>query len=86
LNRLTDATQPQPANPPESFAYDPVGNRTSSHLASGQIYNAANRLLEDDTFAYAYDANGNLIEKMDEGSIEGDRIPQFGLILALRKQ
>jgi RHS repeat-associated protein len=63
LNRLTQATHPQPVNPTETFTYDPVGNRTSSHLATGQAHDAANRLLEDSTFTYTYDANGNLISK-----------------------
>jgi RHS repeat-associated protein len=49
----------------ETFAYDPVGNRTSSHVSTTYQYESANRLLEDDQFAYAYDANGNLTDKTD---------------------
>ncbi|MFQ5541714.1 MAG: hypothetical protein ACE5E2_02705, partial [Candidatus Binatia bacterium] len=64
LNRLFNATQPDPVDPLqqliETFQYDPVGNRTSSHLATGQIHDAANRLSEDSNFTYTYDANGNL--------------------------
>jgi len=63
LNRLTQAAHPQPTNPAESFAYDPVGNRTSSHLATGQVHDAANRLLEDSNFTYTYDENGNVTSK-----------------------
>ncbi len=67
LNRLTQASQPDPIDPlrqvPEAFAYDPVGNRTASHLATGQVHDAANRLLEDSTFTNSYDANGNLVTK-----------------------
>jgi len=48
LNRLTQASQPDPIDPlrqvPEAFAYDPVGNRTASHLATGQVHDAADRL------------------------------------------
>lgn len=74
-NRLTQAVQPDPVDPlqqlTESFAYDPVGNRTSSHLATGQIHDAGNRLLEDSTFTFSYDANGNLIEQITKAN--GDR-------------
>ena len=35
---------------------------------SGQIHDAANRLLEDSNFTYAYDANGNLETKTDKGN------------------
>ncbi len=48
-NRLTQASQPDPIDPlrqvTEAFAYDPVGNRTASHLATGQCSDATNRLL-----------------------------------------
>ena len=71
LNRLVQATHPQPANPAENFTYDPVGNRISSHLATGQVHDGANRLLDDTSFTYTYDANGNLIDKVDKGT--GDR-------------
>ncbi|MFQ5850533.1 MAG: RHS repeat domain-containing protein, partial [Candidatus Binatia bacterium] len=67
LNRLIQAVQPDPVDPlqqiTESFTYDPVGNRSSSHLATGQIHDTANRLLEDSNFTYTYDANGNLSSK-----------------------
>ncbi|MBI3011537.1 MAG: hypothetical protein HYY58_03490 [Candidatus Omnitrophica bacterium] len=49
--------------PDETFTYDPVGNRRSSYLSTTHVYDAANRLLEDDAFTYSYDANGNRIEK-----------------------
>ncbi len=67
LNRLTQAPQPDPVDPlqglTETFAYDPVGNRTASHLATGQLHDAANRLLEDSAFIYQYDLTGNLTAK-----------------------
>ncbi|MFQ5857789.1 MAG: RHS repeat-associated core domain-containing protein [Anaerolineae bacterium] len=74
LNRLTQAIQPDPIDPlqqlTETFAYDPVGNRTSSHLATGQVHDAANRLLEDSSFTYTYDANGNLGEQVSKATGE----------------
>ncbi len=48
---------------PESYSYDPEGNRTTSHLSTGHATDIANRLTEDDAFCYAYDANGNLTSK-----------------------
>ncbi|MFQ5850525.1 MAG: RHS repeat domain-containing protein [Candidatus Binatia bacterium] len=72
LNRLMQAIQPDPVDPlqqlTESFQYDPVGNRTASNLATGQVHDAANRLLEDSNFTYAYDDNGNLTEKTDKAT------------------
>ena len=44
---------------PESYAYDEVGNRTTSHLSQDHNHNSANRLIQDDTFDYTYDADGN---------------------------
>jgi RHS repeat-associated protein len=71
LNHLDQATHPQPTNPAEIFTYDAVGNRTASHLATGQVHDVANRLLDDVNFTYAYDQNGNLTEKVNKGT--GDR-------------
>ncbi|MFQ5882891.1 MAG: RHS repeat domain-containing protein, partial [Candidatus Methylomirabilales bacterium] len=74
LNRLTQAVQPDPIDPlqqlTETFTYDPVGNRTASHLATGQVHDAANRLQEDSQFAYTYDANGNLTSKTSKATGE----------------
>ena len=47
----------------ESYSYDALGNRVSSHLSASHVTDAANRLLEDDDFTYSYDANGNLTSK-----------------------
>ena len=64
LDRLTQATNPQVAAPDETFGYDPVGNRLNR---DGQVvdstFDAANRLIEDEQFCYAYDLNGNLASK-----------------------
>jgi len=72
LDRLTGAVGPDPANPlltlTESYGYDAVGNRTGSHLAAGQVYDNANRLLEDSNFTYTYDLNGNLASMQDKST------------------
>jgi RHS repeat-associated protein len=62
--RLTNASHPdQQALPPESYLYDEVGNRTSSHKSSQYIYDGSNRLLNDDYFVYEYDINGSMTSK-----------------------
>jgi len=64
LNRLTSADHPLASGlPDEAFTYDPLGNRLTSHLSATHLHNAANRLLEDDSFTYTYVANGNLTSK-----------------------
>ncbi len=56
LHRLIAAGLP---GSPESYTYDALGNRVTSHLSSTHVHDAANRLREDDTFEYEYDADGN---------------------------
>ena len=58
LDRLTSASHPMLATP-QSFAYDPVGNRTTNN----STVNAGNQLTADATHNYAYDDNGNLTRK-----------------------
>lgn len=62
------------AGAPESYAYDPEGNRTSSHLSASHTTDTANRLTEDDAFCYAYDLNGNQQTKTAKvtGACTGD--------------
>ena len=64
IDQLTQATHPLMANPAETFDYDPVGNRL---LRDGEVtqsvFDAANRLSEDEAFCYTYDLNGNLDTK-----------------------
>jgi RHS repeat-associated protein len=48
---------------PETYEYDPVGNRVRSFLSATHAHDRAGRLLEDDQFRYTYDANGNLTTK-----------------------
>ncbi len=58
LDRLTSASHPL-LGTPQSFAYDPVGNRTTT----GNVVNAGNQLTADATHSYQYDDNGNLTRK-----------------------
>jgi YD repeat-containing protein len=55
---------------PESYGYDAEGNRLVSHLSAAHLTDAGNRLLQDDTFDYAYDDNGNLATKTDRATLE----------------
>ncbi|MBI1746366.1 MAG: VCBS repeat-containing protein [Acidobacteria bacterium] len=58
LYRELTGTHPQP--PAESVTYDGVGNRLTSLLRPGtSCFDAANRLLYDNTYGYTYDADGN---------------------------
>ncbi len=63
VDRLTSATHP--TQPAESYAYDGVGNRTSSHRASTYNYQPFNKAVTVGTTSYSYDANGNLTSKTD---------------------
>ena len=63
LDRLTSATYTGTA--PESYAYDGVGNRTSSQRSATYSYQPFNRLTGTDTAGYLYDNNGNMILKSD---------------------
>jgi len=59
LNRLTQAINPLPTNPQETYVYDPVGNRTNSNQNGLSVFNSANQLSEDANFTYQYHNNGN---------------------------
>ena len=72
LQRLTAGGT---AASPESYGYDPEGNRTASHLSSAHVVDDANRLLADDAFNYAYDTNGNLTSKV---ALAGGEITTYG--------
>ncbi|WP_284176674.1 FG-GAP-like repeat-containing protein, partial [Frigidibacter sp. SD6-1] len=58
--------------PTEDYDYDATGNRTASHLSAIYLVDEHNRLLEDDTFTYSYDAKGNRISRTTkaDGSVE----------------
>jgi hypothetical protein len=56
--QLTGGGYPTPTEPrSERYAYDPEGNRTSSHLSGFYEHDSANRLIEDEDACYAYDEN-----------------------------
>jgi len=63
LHRLITADHPAQSNlvvKNEVFNYDAVGNRLSDAVMTGYQHNAANRLTENSSYTYTYDANGNL--------------------------
>ena len=59
IYQMTQATNP--LIPTEQYAYDPAGNRL------GTTVDAGNRLLGDASFTYAYDNNGNLVQRTGGG-------------------
>jgi RHS repeat-associated protein len=63
LDRLTSATYT--GTPAESYAYDVVGNRTSSQRSASYTYQPFNRLMSTTTASYLYNNNGNMITKSD---------------------
>lgn len=75
-NRLVMVSEGVPAtdggtpNPVEDYAYDPNGNRTSSHLSATYQVDDHNRLLEDGSFTYGYDVKGNRTSRTDK--VSGD--------------
>jgi RHS repeat-associated protein len=61
-HRLTGALHPGLSTLPtqsESFNYDAAHNRTADAVLTNYAYDAADRLLSNSGFTYAYDANGN---------------------------
>jgi RHS repeat-associated protein len=60
---LVEALNPLPSNPQESYVYDSVGNRTTSNQNGTSSFNQANEQLDDATFTYQYDNNGNMTRK-----------------------
>ena len=65
IDRLTSATYT--GTPNETYAYDGVGNRTSSHKSATYGYQPFNRLVSTTTANYIYNNNGNLISKTESG-------------------
>ncbi|MBI2838609.1 MAG: carboxypeptidase regulatory-like domain-containing protein [Acidobacteria bacterium] len=65
-DRYQLASATHPTQVPESFGYDSVGNRTTSHISISYSYNAANQLLEDTEFTYSYDLDGNCVGKVSK--------------------
>ena len=63
VDRLTSATQT--GQPNESYSFDGVGNRTTSHRSASYGYQPFNKLVTTSTAAYVYDNNGNMLRKTD---------------------
>ena len=61
IYQLTQVTQAN--NTTESYAYDPVGNRTASLGVSSYTTNASNELTGTSNASYTYDSNGNMLTK-----------------------
>ncbi len=49
----------------ETYAFDVVGNRTSSHLSASYNYQPFNRMSATASKTMSYDANGNMTSKND---------------------
>jgi RHS repeat-associated protein len=63
MDRVTAVTNFE--TPVESYSYDPVGNRTASHLSPTYGYQPFNKVSNTSNATYGYDANGNLTTKTD---------------------
>jgi len=50
---------------PESYTYDPVGNRLTSQSVSNYVYNSSNQLTTAGSATSTYDDNGNTRTKTD---------------------
>lgn len=61
LDRLTGVTVG--GSSIESYAYDAVGNRTSSHLSGSYTTSSFNRLTATSSASYSYNANGSMTGK-----------------------
>jgi RHS repeat-associated protein len=64
--RLTAVQSP---TSPESYTYDALGNRQNNNAQ----FDTANRLLEDSSYSYSYDINGNRTEKVNKATGERER-------------
>jgi RHS repeat-associated protein len=64
-DRLTSVLAPAGSSlPDETFTYDSAGNQTNN----GQTYDAANRLLSDAKYDYAYDNEGNQTSRTERAT------------------
>ncbi len=61
IDRLTGVTVG--GSTVESYAYDAVGNRTSSHLSSSYTTGAFNQLTATNSATYTYNSNGSMTGK-----------------------
>lgn len=62
-DRLTSVTTSAGSN--ESYTYDSVGNRTSSHLSASYGLQPFNKIVSTATASYTYDGNGNMTSRWD---------------------
>jgi len=65
LDRLTAVTPSSGTS--ENYAFDAVGNRTSSQRSASYTYQPYNRLTGTATGGYEYDSNGNMEYKYENG-------------------
>lgn len=63
VNRLTSVTASNSQN--ESYNFDDVGNRLSSHKSSTYNYQPFNKVISTNSATYNYDANGNMTMKAE---------------------
>ncbi|MBI5624773.1 MAG: hypothetical protein HY924_13420 [Elusimicrobia bacterium] len=73
LHRLIAAHHPPGSSLPvkgESFIYDSAGNRLADARMTGYQYDQANRLLENSSFTFTYDNNGNQTGKADKLTLQ----------------
>jgi RHS repeat-associated protein len=63
VNRLTSVTASNGQN--ESYQFDDVGNRLSSHRLASYGYQPFNKIISTATGIYGYDANGNMVSKAE---------------------
>jgi RHS repeat-associated protein len=68
LYQIIQATHPTVHNPLEQFTYDTAGNRLIDLTHTNYQYNELNQLTEDDSCTYAYDADGNMTEKVSKST------------------
>jgi len=66
LYRLTSVDYGAPSYPDQTYAYDPMGNRTQ--LVEGAVttdytYDAADRVLNAGSATFAFDDNGNQVRE-----------------------
>jgi RHS repeat-associated protein len=70
LDQVVSASYTDSLQTDEFFTYDSLGNRMTSHLSSGYSYDEGNQIIDDDQYTYTFDANGNMIEKEDQSTLD----------------
>ena len=67
VDRVTATTNT--AGLAESYAYDSVGNRTSSHLSASYTHQPFNKLTATSGATYSYNNNGNMTSRTDASGL-----------------